>query len=552
MVWLIAIAAAIVLSFRGIYEPDLWWHLAQGRENASGHLVHANIFNFLYADFPQPYTPWLFDLLGYAAWRLAGAVGIQLAQAALLVLTFVPVYFACRQRAMPSAVFSVLLIGFFVVEPRAIPRPHLASFAGIAVCTWLIERARTARSAAPIRWVIPVAALWSNLHAECIVGPLLVGVFACAEWIRPSALPRREAVRAAALACASGIATMANPYGWGLGQYLFENWHVPQVLAIAELLPPYWPNYRAFFVYLALAAVAMVSLWRSLALSELAVAVLFAALGLKFLRFTPLVFLATAPLVAERIERLIGRGLDRRVALAMAVAMGLAVARQPIAVLTRLQAGWRAVAPPVFFSHGLSDFVRTSGLGGPVFNSMNLGGHLAWELYPRAQIFQDGRLQAVPPEHFLRIMRASRSVPEWRALVAGVDWAVVSLPRPNQLSGAGMFPRAEWATVFWDEAVEVFVRRGGRLDSVIERHEYALVRPESDPFVLAEQLSGPDAERLRAEARRNMVENPEGFTGIAVSCLAGAGEACARADDLAAARPMLREAATRLRQTRVR
>ena len=29
-----AIAAAAILSFRPIYEPDLWWHLAHGRENS--------------------------------------------------------------------------------------------------------------------------------------------------------------------------------------------------------------------------------------------------------------------------------------------------------------------------------------------------------------------------------------------------------------------------------------------------------------------------------------------------------------------------------------
>ena len=109
-------------------------------------------------------------------------------------------------------------------------------------------------------------------------------------------------------------------------------------------------------------------------------------------------------------------------------------------------------------------FARATGLRGPVFNSMNLGGYLAWELYPDTRIFQDGRLQAVPPEHIRAILDASRDLEDWDALVAGVDWAVLSLPRPNQLSGAGRFPRQRWATVYWDEAVDVRVRRGGRFD----------------------------------------------------------------------------------------
>ena len=68
----LAVAAAGVLSFRGIYESDLWWHLAQGREAAAGRLVRTNVFNFNYPDYPQAYTSWLYDLAGYLAWQAGG------------------------------------------------------------------------------------------------------------------------------------------------------------------------------------------------------------------------------------------------------------------------------------------------------------------------------------------------------------------------------------------------------------------------------------------------------------------------------------------------
>lgn len=34
-------------------------------------------------------------------------------------------------------------------------------------------------------------------------------------------------------------------------------------------------------------------------------------------------------------------------------------------------------------------FARERGLGGPAFTSLNLGGFVAWELYPSALVFQD-------------------------------------------------------------------------------------------------------------------------------------------------------------------
>ena len=57
------IVAAAAVSFRGVYEPDLWYHLAQGREVLSGHVVRTNLFSFTYPDYRQHYTSWLFDAM---------------------------------------------------------------------------------------------------------------------------------------------------------------------------------------------------------------------------------------------------------------------------------------------------------------------------------------------------------------------------------------------------------------------------------------------------------------------------------------------------------
>ena len=106
-------------------------------------------------------------------------------------------------------------------------------------------------------------------------------------------------------------------------------------------------------------------------------------------------------------------------------------------------------------------FARARGLGGPVFTSMNLGGFVTWELYPAALVFQDSRLQAYPGRHFRAIIDASRSAEAWAGLVGGVDWAVLSLQRVNELSGVGKFDPSEWGSAYRDDAIEIVVRRGG-------------------------------------------------------------------------------------------
>jgi hypothetical protein len=543
----IAVGAA-VLSFRGVYEPDLWWHLAQGRENVTHHLVRANVFSFTYPEYRQHFTSWGFDSLAYVCWRVAGLTGIQVLELGLLTATLGIVYATCRRRSSAAVAAAVLLLGFIVIEPRAIPRPHLASFLGLAVCALIAERAVVERSSRPLVWTIPCVAIWSNVHVECVFGVLFVILFASGELAHPVALSRTEARRALWVAIACALATMANPYGVGLLRYTYENASVPQILQIAELGRPYLPNYAGFYAFAGLAVIVLMVRPRDFTIRDALIVVAFGALGARYLRLTPLLVIASAPIVAARLGVLVPTVLDPRALLITVAAASVALCRLPIsAFVTELTVEKSALEPRAFFSRGAADFSRSKGLRGPMFNSFNLGGHLAWTMYPDGRTFVDSRLQAYPPEHFRAILRASASQPDWDRLIADVDWAVLSVARRNQLSGAGRFPRTAWATVYWDNAAEVVVRRGSAYGGMVDAYEYAFVTPDADPLMLVARLVGADGDRVRSEARRNRTENPQGFTAAALLCVMGDRDSCTQLDQLARERPETREIVERVR-----
>jgi hypothetical protein len=531
--------AAALLSFRTVYEPDLGWHLAHGREDAAGRIVRTNVFSFTHPEYRQHYTSWLSEAVAYGAWLIGRDVGMQAVMALTLAAAFGLLYAACRRRAGVLLSIAILIPAFMVIEPRAIPRPHVASFLGMAAMTWLIQHASATRSIGPLRWAPVLIALWSNAHIECIFGILLLAIFAAGEWVVPSVLTRRQAARAVAIAAACLPAALVNPYGVGLFRYVYENASVPQLLAIAELAPAYWTQYRAFFIFLVLAGLAVVAPIRRIAVWEVVSTVVFAALGWRYLRLTPLVVFVAAPLIAARLTAISTRWwLDARAVVVTAAALAVFMARAPIVTLVT---GFRAgdLQPPTFFSSRAIDFVRAEGLTGPLFNSNNLGGWLAWTLYPTVRTFQDSRLQAYPPEHFRRILEASRSQPAWDALVSDVDWAMLSIARPNTLSGAGRFPSAAWATVFWDDAVEIVVRRGSRYAPLVSVREYRVLRSDTELFDVVPRLTTPDVVQLRAEALRNRRENPGGFLAAAVLCVSADEPACVAAEQLAARDPTL-------------
>ena len=457
----IIVVTATLCTARPTYDPDLFWHLAQGREVLAGHLIHTNQFSATTAAYPQYYTSWMFEAAMAGLDRLMGLGAVQVAQGVLVAAALLALYASARVRSSRAASVAALLLSVWVIETRVMPRPYLVSWLGLSLCAYAIER-WTALRPPRLAWLLALILVWANMHAEVVFGVAAIGIFGLAEFVRPSVIPRRAAAQVVFVAALCVVMTLGSPYGAGVWRYLFDNIGVPAVLRIAELQAPTPQSYPAFFVYLFALVALLASQPARLRLSELLLVAVFATLGLRYIRFMPMIVFVAAPIVASRLDAMMAKGWDRRAALATIVAV---VAVTAPASPRQMAAAWRvgasAMAPRELFSRDAVMFARTHDMSGPLFNSMNLGGYITWAL-PEARVFQDSRLQAYPAQHFADILRASESPEAWRQLVANVDWAMVSLARPNELSGGGKFDVDEWSPVFRDRAVEILVRRSGR------------------------------------------------------------------------------------------
>ncbi len=466
----LALAAGALLSFHAIYEPDLGWHLAQGREIAAGHLARTNLFSAAYPDFPQPFESWLFDFGSFELSKIGGAAAIQIGQAVLIALTLAIVYLACRRRSPAAVALAVAVFGVFLIEPRAVPRPHVISFVLGAACAFLIERAVELRSVAPLAWAVPLIALWSNVHAECFFGAGLIGLFAIGEFLRPQVLSRRQAWIALGIAALSTAACAANPFGMGLFEYLWENALTPAFIPVAEFRPAYLPRYAPFFAYLACGVGLMLWKRRGLALWEMLVFGAFAILALRHVRFVSLFLCVTAPVLAARLPEVRRKSAAALLPAAAALLAGMLLTPIPLKARVALAGiGPAYIDPPVFSPSGAAAFIRTAGLKGPVFNSVNLGGYLAWTSYPNVRVFHDTRFQSYPPRHFETTIAAFSSQEKWDRLMAGIDWAVLTLERNTPLTGHGRFPSEQWAEAYRDGAIMIVVRRSGRFGALGNR-----------------------------------------------------------------------------------
>ena len=97
-----------------------------------------------------------------------------------------------------------------VLEPRALPRPHTLSFAGMAACGLLIERARAQRSVQHLLWAVPLLAAWSNLHVESLFGLAYLGCFAVGMVLESDGAARALGWRALLVTAACAAATLVS------------------------------------------------------------------------------------------------------------------------------------------------------------------------------------------------------------------------------------------------------------------------------------------------------------------------------------------------------
>jgi hypothetical protein len=167
-------------------DSDTYWHVAAGKwildHNA---LPRVDIYSFTKAGEPWISSSWLAQILYAGTYELAGWAGpVVLASASI------------------AATFALLA------------RPHvLAMPVMVAWVSGLVSASD--RRQAPSFWLLPLIALWANLHGGFIFGLALVAPFAVdALWNAQVQQRRPLALRWMAFGIGALAACCATPYGW--------------------------------------------------------------------------------------------------------------------------------------------------------------------------------------------------------------------------------------------------------------------------------------------------------------------------------------------------
>jgi hypothetical protein len=463
------------------YQTDFWHHLARGRAiAASGALVDHDLFSCTVPP-EQSFqdASWLAQLSYHYLYSAGGLPLVQLANSLLLTAMMAGIVWLCWRRSGSLTVAAGLATFAFIgLWQLLLIRPQTFSMVLFVALYGVLELSLTRRA-----WLAlapPILALWANLHGGFPVGLALVGCYVAAagweavradrrSWWRDG---RLRAVTLCLTACA--LATLLNPYGWRVYQYVAHTSGVAAGRHIDEWVPP-GLNLLVSKVWV-VSVLGLIVLFalpgRRPAVREICLVLCFLPPACGSVRMVAWWMLVATPIAAAQLAAILPRhflspedegGATRGTVLTFALFVVACVLSLPWLerfnpVLTALHRTGRPEAQ----LQVAADRLRERRTGGRIFSRFEWGEYLGWSLAPDYKIFMDGRIEIYSDRVWGDYSAITRGRADWQQVLDGYGIDCLLLDTAGGYHG-DLLPLVEhspeWERAFESGRVVVFLRR---------------------------------------------------------------------------------------------
>lgn len=475
--WPLVIGALTYLGFLAyggllLRDGDTYWHIAAGRWIIEHGAVPAyDPFSHTMRGAPWTAHEWLSEVMLALAWQAFGWTGVIVLTAASFAAAIAILTRALLRNFEPVHALIFVALAVMMTAPHLHARPHVLALPLLVI--WTAQLVRGAEQGrAPSLWLLPVMALWANLHGGFTLG-LALALFFAAEGVLNARGKNEtlEAVKSWGLfAGLSVLSALFTPHG--IEGILFTAQILGGSYALDHISEWHSPNFHLIQpLEIWLMAGLAVAFHQGLRLPAFRLLLLLALLhlALKHTRNVELVgllvplFLA-APLAAQwrqqagagrqlaRVDRIfleLAGNASRRTAALMMAGLGLVtlLAAQPGAVIPKEE-----ITPA-----GALQAVRKANLTGPVLNEYSLGGYLIHAGIPpfidgRADMYGDEFMK----EYFESINLTTSDGLQKLLQKYRIEWTL--LP-PETAAVALLDHLPEWHRLYADKVAVVHVRK---------------------------------------------------------------------------------------------
>lgn len=469
-------AFAFFFASRPLSDADFWFHLKTGEFILqTGRVPRTDIFSFTNYGKPWIAHEWLSEAIFYAIYSRLGFNSLIFIFATLTAVAFWIAF--KRSHAHPFVAGFATLLGVSTVLPTIGVRPR--TFTLILASIFLALLARYARhgEGKAIWWLVPLMALWANLHGGFLIGLVLIALaiagipldaWAAGEKIKPL-WPRLRTLSIILLGCLA--VAMLNPYGPRLYAFPFEIFLSPvQQEAIVDWLSPDFHEWEALplalLVLLTIGALALSP--KRVRPSELLLFLATLYATLKSQRHMAILALVAVPLLADHLQNWLattsaGKFFKQTPSPPLrwsnvAVIFVLLIPLLPFAAKLKSS----VFAPPkqrvIDVPLNAVASLKEKQLTGNTFTDPNIwGGYLIWAL-PSNPVYIDGRIDMYGDKFVREYIGVIRGVTDWREPFDRYSVRIV-IVKPKSVLSRELAESPDWQQVFQDDMAVVFTRR---------------------------------------------------------------------------------------------
>jgi hypothetical protein len=480
-------------------DGGIGWHIRTGELILKTHAVpRTDPFSSTMQGQAWFAWEWLYDAVVGAVHGAAGLNGVVFFSALVIVLAFALVLHRMLASGANLPVAIILLLPAVAASTiHFLARPHVLSWLFTVIWFEVQERFVADGKTRPLLWLLPLTLLWANLHGGFLVGFVLLGIYVVSAllegWAARAVEDRKAALtrarKLAAVAAATVIVTLFNPYGYKLHvhiyRYLSDRFLMDH---IDEFLSPNFHGLaqKCFAMLVVLAVVAAVAARKRLPTSHVLVILFAIYSGLYSARNIPassiLLALILAPQLSvvlkemagsretsEGLRRAMSR-LDRFGSRMAALDASLQGHVWPVLVVIlgiwgcwhRGYVGSARLMDAHFdgsrFPVQATDFLKRTSNREPIFGPDRWGGYLIYRLHPEQKVAVDDRHDFYGPDFLKRYLNIVHGEAGWDKNLAEMhaDW--VLLPRDSTLVSL-LTETDRWKVVYRDDTA-VLLRKG--------------------------------------------------------------------------------------------
>jgi hypothetical protein len=372
-------------------DSDTYWQIGAGKwildHNA---FPRVDIYSFTRAGEPWVSSSWLAQVLFAETYELAGWTGPIVLSAASIAATFA-LFAHILTRKIPATYAIIIALAALILSTgHLLARPHVLVLpVMVAWVNGLMQASE--RREAPSFWLLPLIALWANLHGGFVFGLALVAPFALdALWNAQAPQRRPLALRWIAFGIAALAACCATPYGWGSILAARKILDLGELLRlIYEWMPADFSRFSPFEAYVFAAIAGAVYCGVKLTLPRIILVLGLFHMALSHVRNTEIFALLMPLVVVTPIASQFGLTAARLVRTSFPIASAVTLAAL-LGASTWAFAATSKYSPPVVQSPAAAVDALMAQHPKRVLNDLPFGGYLISRQLP---VFIDGRAE---------------------------------------------------------------------------------------------------------------------------------------------------------------